>query len=283
MELVSEIYGFLVRHQAEQTQRFDSVIKTREENRIAEEAAERERQEEAESSIIAPNALPATRFRGSVQVDQQSRDKVIGRDKRDQIIWREAPDSKLSGSNLGKEKEERASDRTGRLKREVSNTESIDEVIPEVDFLSAFRHTISIEPVESVFDRLIAEVEQKQEAPEVEFFRDFRFRHKISIEPVESDSPSASFDELIAETEQQTHQESSLQRDSDSDPAPPPYRTHCDLMVPPHLRSRAGIVNPTQTKASQAIHMQTMATHIADQSDKPKHATNPKIKPFWLI
>jgi hypothetical protein len=54
-------------------------------------------------------------------------------------------------------------------------------------------------------------------------------------------------------------------------------------MVPPHLRSRAGIVNPTQTKASQAIHMQTMATHIADQSDKPKYATNPKIKPFWLI
>jgi hypothetical protein len=151
-----------------------------------------------------------------------------------------------------------------------------------VDFFSAFRHKISIEQVESVFDRLIRRSEQKQEAP-VEFFRDFRFRHKISIEPVESDSPSVSFDELIAETELQTHQECSLQRDSDSDPAAPPYRTHCDLMVPPHLRSRAGIVNPTQTEAFQAIHMQTMATHIADQSHKPKHATNPKIKPFWLI
>jgi Ca2+-binding EF-hand superfamily protein len=52
MELVSEMYGFLVRHQTEQSQRFDSVIMTREENRIAEEAAERERQEEAERSRL---------------------------------------------------------------------------------------------------------------------------------------------------------------------------------------------------------------------------------------
>jgi Ca2+-binding EF-hand superfamily protein len=52
MELVSEMYLFLVRHQTEQTQRFDSVIKTREENRIAEEAAERERQEEAERARL---------------------------------------------------------------------------------------------------------------------------------------------------------------------------------------------------------------------------------------
>jgi len=196
------------------------------------------------ASIIAPNALPVTRLRVSVHVDQQRRDQVIGRDKRDQVTWRDKPDSKLSGPNLGKERDERASDLTRRLKRGISKTEIIDEVIPEVDFHSAFLH-------------------------------------KISIQQVESDSPSASFDERITEIQQQTHQECS--RDSDSDPAVPPHRTHCDLIVPPHLRSRVGIVNPTHTEASRAIHMQTMATHIAVQSHKPKHAHNLKIKRLWLI
>jgi len=52
MELVSEMYGLLVRHQTEQTQRFDTVIKTREEKRAADEEEQRIREQEAEQARL---------------------------------------------------------------------------------------------------------------------------------------------------------------------------------------------------------------------------------------